>query len=195
LSFAIIAQNTYAYSTELRYLRSTPLFDHGNRFTAGFQFFGTRQNDLNYQNISGDRGALSKDQSNITNTFGLYIENQHDVVPTVSLVTGGRLQYTYDAVRDQFLSNGNDSDSVAFFGATPKVGFVWRAAPTVQVFGNASRAYEPPLLLELTAPGQIGGNLSQLGAQTSWQFEVGTRGQWGERLTWDFSVYDVELWD
>ncbi len=84
-----------------------------------------------------------------------------------------------------YLVNGNQSDSTGFFGASPKVGFVWRAAPTVQVFGNASRAYEPPLLLELTAPGQIGGDLSQLDAQTSWQFEVGTRGQWGERLSWD----------
>jgi iron complex outermembrane receptor protein len=98
-------------------------------------------------------------------------------------------------VRDRYLVNGNQSDSTSFFGASPKVGFVWRAAPTVQVFGNASRAYEPPLLLELTAPGQIGGDLSQLEAQTSWQFEVGTRGQWGERLNWDFSVYDIELWD
>jgi len=24
---------------------------------------------------------------------------------------------------------------------------------------------------------------------------VGTRGRWGERLNWDVSVYDIELWD
>ena len=138
---------------------------------------------------------MIKNQVNIANTYGMYAEDQHDVVPTVSLVVGGRLQVSHDAVRDRFLTNGNQSDSVGFFGATPKVGFVWRAAPTVQVFGNASRAYEPPLLLELTAPGQIGGDLSELQAQTSWQFEVGTRGRWGERLGWDVSVYDIELWD
>ena len=138
---------------------------------------------------------MIKNQVNIANTYGMYAENQHDVVPPVSLVTGLRLQVSYDAVRDRFLANGNQSDSTGFFGATPKFGFVWRAAPTVQVFGNASRAYEPPLLLELTAPGQIGGDLAQLQAQTSWQFEVGTRGTWGERLNWDVSVYDIELWD
>ena len=159
------------------------------------QFFGTRQNDAQFQNVNGDRGAMTKNQINIANTFGLYAENQHDVVPTVSLVAGGRLQYTYDAVRDRYLVDGNQSDSVDFFGATPKVGVGWRAAPTVQVFGNASRAYEPPLLLELTAPGQIGGDLSQLQAQKSWQFEVGTRGRLGDRLGWDVSAYDIELWD
>jgi iron complex outermembrane receptor protein len=196
LAFAVISQpETYSYSTEVRYLLAAPLFGHANRFTAGAQFFSTRQSDLNFQNNFGNRGALTKKQLNIANTAGLYAENQHDIVPTVSLVAGGRLQYSYDAVRDEFLSDANQSSSTNFFGATPKVGFVWRAAPTVQVFGNASRAYQPPLLLELTAPGQLGGNLSQLDAEKAWQFEVGTRGNWGERVGWDLSAYDVELWD
>lgn len=195
LAFAVIDQTTYSYSTELRYLLSAPLFGRGNRFTAGFQFFGTNQNDAQFQNINGDRGAQIKNQVNITNTFGVYAEDQLDVVPTVALVAGGRLQVTDDQVRDRFLSDGNQSDSTSFFGASPKVGFVWRAAPTVQVYGNASNAYEPPLMLELTAPGQIGGDLSQLKAQKSWQFEVGTRGNWRDWVRWDVSVYDIELWD
>lgn len=98
-------------------------------------------------------------------------------------------------MRDQFLADGNQSDSVDFFSFTPKMGLIWRAAPTVQVFGNVSRAYEPPLMLELTAPGQIGGDLSQLKAQKAWQFEVGTRGSVGSRFAWDVAVYDIELRD
>jgi iron complex outermembrane receptor protein len=65
----------------------------------------------------------------------------------------------------------------------------------VQVYGNISHAYEPPLILELTAPGQIGGNLRQLQAQKSWQFELGTRGKLGTRLVWDVALYDIELRD
>ena len=65
----------------------------------------------------------------------------------------------------------------------------------MQVYRNASQAYEPPLVLELTAPGQIKGDLRQLEAQTSWQFELGTRGRRGPRLAWDVSVYDIEFWD
>ena len=113
-----------------------------DRFTAGFQFFGTNQNDAQFQNINGNRGAQIKNQVNITNTFGVYAENQHDVVPAVSLVTGGRLQVTDDQVRDRFLADGNQSDSTSFFGASPKVGFVWRAAPTVQIFGNAQNPFQ-----------------------------------------------------
>lgn len=202
LSFAVIDDTTYAWSTELRYILSAPLLGLANRLTVGLQYAGTRQVDVNFVN-RGDarRGAKTKDQINDAFNYGLYAENQLDVVPTLSLVLGGRLQYSVRSVHDRFFRDAagdrdhNDSDSADFFAATPKVGFVWRAAPAVQVFGNASRSYEPPLLLELTAPGQIQGPLDQLRAQTAWQFELGTRGQLAHRVSWDVAVYDIELWD
>ena len=86
LAFAVIDQTTYSYSTELRYLLAAPLLGRANRFTAGFQFFGTNQTDAQFQNVNGDRGAQTKNQVNITNTFGIYAEDQHDVVPAVTLV-------------------------------------------------------------------------------------------------------------
>jgi iron complex outermembrane recepter protein len=195
LSFAIIDDTTYSYGTELRYVLSAPLLGLANRLTAGFQFFGTRQVDVNLVNNLGNRGAKTKNQINIANNVAGYLEDQLDVTPSFTAVAGGRVNYAIREVRDRFLSNGNQSDSVDFFSASPRAGFIWRVTPFVQVFGNASHAHEPPALLELTAPGQIGGDLSQLDAQRSWQFEVGTRGAAGERLAWDVSVYDVELWE
>ena len=49
--------------------------------------------------------------------------------------------------------------------------------------------------MELTAPGQIGGDLSELDAQKAVQFEIGTRGDLWERVAWDISLYNIELWD
>ena len=89
----------------------------------------------------------------------------------------------------------DDSGNVDYFSFIPKLGFIWRTMPSMQVYGNVSGAYEPPLVLELTAPGQLNGDLHQLNPQKSWQFEVGTRGQWGPRFAWDLSLYDIELWD
>jgi len=195
LSFAIIDDTTYSYGTELRYVLTAPLAGLANRFTAGLQFFGTRQIDVNFANVAGNRGAKTKDQFNIANTVAGYLEDQLDLTGTFTAIVGGRGVYTTREVRDRFLSDGNQSDAVDFAAASPRAGFVWKPAPTVQVFGNASHAYEPPLLLEITAPGQLAGNLGQLAAQKSWQFEVGTRGRVGERLAWDVSVYDIELWD
>jgi iron complex outermembrane receptor protein len=195
LSFAVIDQTTYSWSTEARYVLSAPWLGHGNRFTAGFQYAGTQQVDANLENLQGHRGAKTKDQVNQAANVGVYAEEEFDITPELTAVVGGRGQYSTRAVRDGFLVDGNQSDSVDFLSASPKVGVVWRVAPTAQLFANASHSYEPPLLLELTAPGQIGGDLGQLKAQRAWQFEVGTRGSWGDRLVWDLALYDIELWD
>jgi iron complex outermembrane receptor protein len=201
LSFAVIDDTTYAYSTELRWILAASLFGHANRLTAGLQYFGTRQIDVNVTNTPGVPAALTKNQINVADTVGVYAEDQLDVAPAVTVVVGGRGQYAIRAVRDRFMRDGagdrdaNDSDSVDFLSFSPRAGVVWRVAPTVQVYGNASHTYEPPLLLELTAPGQLQGNLGQLAAQKAWQFEVGTRGALGRRVGWDVSAYDVELWD
>jgi len=195
LSFAVIDQTTYNWGTEARYIVSAPLFSHGNRLTIGLQYFSTRQNDAQLQNLNGHRGALIHNQINIATNVGAYAQEEFDVTPTFTGVLGGRAQYAVREVRDRFMIDGNQSDSEDFFSFVPKVGFVWKVAPTAQIFANASKSYEPPLMLELTAPGQIGGDLSQLKAQKAWQFEVGTRGTAAERVKWDVAFYDIELWD
>jgi len=201
LAFAVIDDTTYSYSTELRWINTAPLLERGHRLTAGLQYFGTRQIDTNFTNVAGTPAALTKNQLNIASTVGLYAEDQLDVTPAVTGVLGGRLQYSIREVRDRFLRDGpgdldaNDSDSVDFLAFSPRAGFIWRVGRTAQVYGNASHSYEPPLLLELTAPGQLQGSLSELAAQKAWQFELGTRGDLGKRLGWDLSIYDIELWD
>lgn len=199
LSFAIIDNVTNNWGAEMRYLTSGTLFGYDRRLTVGAQYFGTRQADLNFANVRGNRGAKTKDQINEAANVGIYAENQIDATEALTLVIGGRGQYAHRRVRDRFQTENDpavdDSGTADYFSFAPKVGFVWKALPSMQVYGNASRAYEPPLILELTAPGQINGDLRQLEAQKSWQFEVGTRGRWGPRFAWDVSVYDIELWD
>jgi iron complex outermembrane receptor protein len=201
LAFAVIDDTTYSYSTELRWIGVAPLFERGNRATVGLQYFGTRQIDTNISNAAGAPPVETKNQLNIAHTLGLYAEDQFDVTPNLTALLGGRLQYSIREVRDRFMRDAagdrdtNDSDSVDFLAVSPRAGFVWRVGRTAQVYGNASHSYEPPLLLELTAPGQLQGDLSQLKAQKAWQFELGTRGDLGTRVGWDLSIYDIELWD
>ena len=207
LMFAVIDDVTYSWSSELRYVRTAPLFGFGNRFTAGLQYFSTRQTDVNFENDNGHRGDKTKNQINLAENYGIYAEDQFDATSWLTLVAGLRGQYSRRAVRDQFFTEQqpgtsqpdtdvNDSDSVDFKSLTPKLGFVARPAPTVQIYGNASESNEPPLLLELTAPGQFQAPLDTLKSQRAWQFELGTRGTAaGGRVTWDVAVYDIELWN
>jgi iron complex outermembrane recepter protein len=202
LAFAIIDQTTYNWSQEVRYVNTASLFGHGNLVTAGFQYFGTRQNSSQQQNLGDAKaGALIKNEFADAFNYGLYGEDVFNVTRAVSLVAGLRLEYSTRAIHDRLFSDpfpdvdGNDTGSVDFFGATPKLGVIWQVTPSIQVYGNASRAYQPPLLLELTAPGNIPGSITDLQATKAWQFEIGTRGSLGQRASWDISVYDYEFWD
>jgi len=202
LAFAIIDQTTYNWSQEIRYINTAALAGHRNLLTAGFQYFATNQNSAQQQNRgNANAGPLIKNEVANSANYGWYAEDVFGITSAVSLVGGLRLQYSTRQIRDRLFSDpfpdvdGNDSGSVDFFGASPKVGTIWQVTPSIQVYGNASRAYQPPLLLELTAPGQIPGTLDDLNATYAWQFEIGTRGSWGQRATWDISVYDYEVWD
>ena len=76
---------------------------------------------------------------------------------------------------------------------SPRLGALWQAHPGVQLYANASQGYEPPILPELTAPGNLPGEVGDLDAQRAWQFEIGARGELWERLTYDVALYDMEL--
>jgi iron complex outermembrane receptor protein len=143
-------------------------------------------------NTQGVRGAIIKNNLNRADVFAAYLEEQLTVLPSLDVILGGRVDYSPRSV-DNRLSG--QKQYVDYLGLLPRVGLVWRAAPTVQVYANASKAIQPPLLLEATAPGNLGAPIDTLSAEKAWQFELGTRGSWGPRVTWDVAVYDLEIRD
>lgn len=201
LPFAVIDQITWNWGTEARYLLAAPLMGHGHRLIAGFQYFGTNQADSQFANVFGNRGRNIKDQTNKAFQLAAYVEDHFDIVPTFTLIAGARFQYTHYGITDNFLSDpfpdfiNDDSGSVRYQALDPRFGFIWRVGPTAQIFGNISQMQQNPLLLEVTAPGNLQGTLQSLQPTRGWQFELGTRGNWGQRLTWDVAVYDIELRD
>ena len=136
LNFAVISQEDNNWGTELRYLLSAPLFDHGNRFTLGFQYAGTRELDLNFANAgSGRHGAKTKDQFNHATNVGVYFEEQFDATSEPQLWSAAVACNTPgDRSTITFSADGNSSDAVNYFSFTPRLGFVWKVMPAVQIY-------------------------------------------------------------
>jgi iron complex outermembrane receptor protein len=97
-------------------------------------------------------------------------------------------------VRDK---SADETDSVEYWFAAPSLGAIWRAIPGAELYANAGYVFEPGVLFELTAPGNAtaGLDLDALDPQRAWQFEIGTRGGIGDRLSFDLAVFDIELRD
>jgi iron complex outermembrane receptor protein len=189
--FQVISQISHDYGAEARYENTSGIGALDNKLTLGFQPAYESLLNQQFQNNQGKHGGLTKDQRDRAKSFALYMEDVLSLTPQFSAVLGLRAERATRETKDFFLSDGDQSDKRTYNPVSPKVGFIYSLRSGVaQIFGNASRSYEPPLLLELnslTVPGYI-----QLDGQSAWQYELGTRGsQIG--LSWDFSAYDIEL--
>ncbi len=161
-----------------------------NRFTVGMQPSRLRMDNRRFANIQGEHGDLLKDQADEADGFAIYAEDAMRLTDRVTAVVGLRHERQRRATTDRFLSDGDQSDDIDFTAWLPRFGLVVDATDAIQVYANASRSYEPPLIAELnslTVPGFI-----DLRAQAAWQYELGTRGRAGG-ITWDVAAYRADL--
>jgi iron complex outermembrane receptor protein len=189
--FQVINQQSRDYGAEARYENTLPLFGRTNRLTVGVQPSWLNMDNRQFVNEAGAHGELRKEQKDRAVGLAVYAENALALTPRLTAVAGFRLDHAIRKSHDQFLSDGDQSDHREFNPVLPKVGMLY-AIPKLQgqVYANASRSFEPPLLLELnslTVPGFI-----DLAGQDAWQFELGVRGRSGV-VSWDVAAYDVEL--
>jgi len=188
--FEVISQISHDYGAEVRYENTAGLGALANRLTIGVQPAYESLLNHQYVNNQGEHGALTKNQHDRAKTLALYVEDVLAVTPHLSAVLGARAERASRETKDFFLSNGDQSDKRVYSPVSPKAGLLWTFDSGAQLFANASRSYEPPLLLELnslTVPGYI-----PLDGQSAWQYEIGARGR-KIGLSWDLAAYDVEL--
>lgn len=196
LPFAIIDDRTFNWGSEVRWVNEEEFLGQENRFTIGLQYYGTWQADRQYENDGGVRVQKTKDDRNEASNVGLYGEEQFLLVDDLYLLLGGRVQWAERSIRPKLDQPTGLTGTVEFWSLTPRYGLLWQATPEIQVYTNASNAVEPPLLLELSAPGNIDGSVDDLKETNAWQFEIGTRGTAADgRVAWDLSLYDIELWN
>ena len=189
--FQVINQQSRDYGAEVRYENTLPLFGRSHRFTLGVQPAWLDMDNRQFVNRAGQHGELRKNQNDKAMGLAVYAEDALALTPRLTAIAGFRLDYSIRKSRDRFLSDGDQSDRREFNPLLPKVGMLY-SLPGIrgQVYANASRSYEPPLLLELnslTVPGFI-----DLDGQDAWQFELGVRGRTGA-VSWDVAAYNVEL--
>jgi iron complex outermembrane receptor protein len=188
--FNVLDQDTRTFGGEFRYSYT----GERDRFVVGFQPWVTPNGGRRFENVNGSAGAQTAHFDSLATNYGIYVENQFDIRPSFTLVTGARADWARRRFTDLFLIDGDQSDRRTFKAFSPKLGFVWRPRDEMQVFANVSRSYEPPTLnIELISFGAPG--FLPLGAQDSWQMEVGTRGRAAQRLNYELTFFDLEVND
>jgi iron complex outermembrane receptor protein len=134
------------------------------------------------------RGALTAHSIQYAGGWDVFGEVRVKPTDTLTLVAGISSIDTDRTVRN--LRNPAASDGETFNQISPKVGLLWEAAPTVQVFANVSGVYEPPSFGQLTQGGFV--TFVPIKAQDGASYELGVRGQAGP-LRYELTYYDVRL--
>ena len=191
--FEVIAQISHDLGAEIRYENTARVGGRDNRLTIGVQPARETMHNRQYQNVVGEHGVLTRDEQDYATAIAAYLENALSVTSRLTLTGGVRIDRSTRTVKDYFLGNGDQSDERTYSPVTPRFGILYTLSRGSQIFANASRTVEPPLLLELSSFGNTGGFIG-LRAQDAWQYEVGARGEHAE-VSWDLALYDVELRD
>lgn len=188
--FLILEQEALHYGSELNYRVHSTIGNRENRFVAGLSWVDGESQEQRFVNAAGSSGPLAADFTATASSIAVYFENQFEVSERLTINAGGRVESASRQYRDHFLADGDRSDERRYEAFSPRVGLLMEIGSGNQIFANVSRSYEPPLILELASFGAPG--FLPLEAQSTWQFEVGSRGRSG-LLQWDVALYDAEI--
>ncbi|MGH8503999.1 MAG: TonB-dependent receptor domain-containing protein, partial [Gammaproteobacteria bacterium] len=188
LSFSVLDSERDDAGASFRQALRGRLAARANRFVWGGRVaWGDEASDEFAPAGGGQRGALTEVSETDALAAELYAENQWHLTRRIALVAGLQLAYARREI-DTLVGDGLDAQA-DYIGSNPKLGLIWQAAPAFQVFGNVSRSFEPPTLVEFGDA-----TTGVLEEQTATTVEIGARGG-RERLRWEMAAYHSRLDD
>ena len=179
-----IDQKTVDYGIFTQRSGEYDLANHHNTFLLGVRTHFGKTDAKVFQNVGGNKGALTSNSDQISKNATIYGENHFFLTKKLSLVTGLQLAWS-KREEDNYLSP-QESDEKTYRSFNPKIGMLYEAVKDVQFFANVSKSHEPPTFSELTQSGTVG--FTPLNMQKAWTAELGTRGNRGI-VEWDVSLY------
>jgi len=157
-----------------------------------------RQNELRqgYNNFVGTtlgvKGALRRDENNITYDLDAYTQGTWDFADAWSATLGVRRSEVHFDSEDHFIVgiNGDDSGGVTYDATSPVAGLVFKAAPWIHLYASYGQGFQTPLGSELAyrADGTSGLNLDLKPARSN-NTEAGAKLQLGAGLTGEATVF------
>jgi iron complex outermembrane receptor protein len=159
----------------LEYARQFNLYEGNFRSAGTIDIF-----EPSYDFIFGEFGDPSTGRNQIT-SFGVYLQDQIDLLENLILVIGGR----FDTFEDDGIFNGEsyNTNADAF---SPRIGLVYRPIPEVSLYASYSQSFTP------VGGTNVTGN--PFDPQSGTGYEIGVKTELLEgRLISTFALYDTTL--
>jgi len=135
-------------------------------------------NPVYRQPIVGRIDAVYEDNSRLTDTLGIYIQDQIKFAENFQLLLGGRFDL-FTQKNKNFLDNTTEIQAGDAF--TPRVGIVYKPISAISLYASYSQSFNP------TEGRSADGNLFQ--PERGTQYEVGVKADLNDRISSTLSLY------
>ncbi len=193
-------QEFYSFGIEPRIRHDWEAFGEGHTLAAGVQFYhlDSPRTDVRGAAADAKSGTLFRDAQREVHYGAVFAENRF-AFGRLSVTPGFRLENVaqnleidhYDPVTGAFLTRQSKSklDTEPLFG----LGCAYDFQPKIQAYGNVSQGYRTTVFTESLIPSPAAVLDQDLEPLKSWTYEIGFRGNPRPWLTWDTSLFRVDL--
>jgi iron complex outermembrane recepter protein len=119
--------------------------------------------------------------NNLTDTLGIYIQDQVTLAENLKLLLGGRFDL-FEQTNQDLLADARTSQSGDAF--SPRVGIVYQPIPPISLYASYSRSFTPPVIGR-----SFEGDLFE--PERGTQYEVGIKADVNNRLSATLALYDL----
>ncbi len=184
--FNILEDGDFAYGTRLTAEKETGR----GRILTGLEFYLEDYMWKTFETNDGEKGAFLSNQEENRKYLNLFQEWQVDFDNSWSLTLGYNLNSTRYVFNDLYLQDGDLSGDYSFrWILSPQVNFRYRPSAKSMYYFMLSHGFSNPSLEEtLTPEGIIN---EDLGPETGWNAELGSRGYFNDVISYDISLYNM----
>jgi iron complex outermembrane receptor protein len=126
--------------------------------------------------------TLVSDTGSLTDTLGIYVQDQVTLAENLKLLLGGRFDVV-SQTNENFLTNTEESQSDNAF--SPRVGIVYQPIPPISLYASYSRSFNPTFGTSF--------DNSQFQPERGTHYEVGVKADVNDRLSATLALYDLTI--
>jgi iron complex outermembrane receptor protein len=164
-----------------------------NQLVLGIEYDAQRDLRKRFANNQGTLGDLTTNQDEDVTTSAVYVEDAWDITPNLALTLGARYDDVDYEVTDR--TGGGGSGQADFTQFSPMAGLLWSIRPDMNLYGNISRAFDPPTTTELANPEGATGFNQDLDPQTATNYELGMKGLLVARARYELALFHIDVKD
>ncbi len=199
-SNSIERQEFYTFGTDARVRHDYSFGEGTHTLAAGVHYYrsDSPRSDKRGASANAEDGVVLSTSQRDVHAGAVFAENRFEL-GKFSITPGLRLETVAQDVRVR-IPSATAEDALSEKGLTEfkpllAVSAAYVLSGRSEVYASVAESYRPTLFTESVVPGSGTLITGDVEASTSWAYEVGYRGQPGDWLTWDTSLFLVDLDD